>query len=98
MSGPALSVSTNRSESSAKKNEHRVPLQEVNRQFKKVNHGSKSPAKINENQIHDGELNRHPKKVAKSDILSPTVRRSPRHKVLSSILDVACLCLTLYRK
>ncbi|XWS60777.1 hypothetical protein CRYUN_Cryun07bG0066000 [Craigia yunnanensis] len=80
MSGPALSVSTDRSESSAKKNEHHIPLREVNRQFKKVNHGSKSPAKINENQIHDGEFNRHPKKVAKSDILSPAVRRSPRLK------------------
>ena len=75
MSGPALSVSTNRSESSAKKNEHRIPLQEVNRQFKKVNHRSISPAKINENQIHDGEFNQYPKKVAKSDILSPSVRQ-----------------------
>ncbi|XVF09339.1 hypothetical protein REPUB_Repub07fG0083800 [Reevesia pubescens] len=80
MSGPALSVSTDRSESSAKKNEHHIPLREVNRQFKKVNNGSKSPAKINENQIHDGEFNRYPKKVAKSDILSPAVRRSPRLK------------------
>ena len=98
MSGLALSVSTDRSESSAKKNEHHIPLREVNRQFKKVNHGSKSPAKINENQIHDGEFNRHPKKVAKSDILSPAVRRSPRLKVLSPNSHVACLCLTLYRK
>ncbi|XWS48197.1 hypothetical protein CRYUN_Cryun13aG0052900 [Craigia yunnanensis] len=57
MSGPSLSVSTNRSESSAKKNEHHIPLREVNRQFKKINHGSISPAKINENQIHDGEFN-----------------------------------------
>ncbi|EOY20873.1 Kinetochore protein spc25, putative [Theobroma cacao] len=80
MSGPALSVSTDISESSAKKNEHHIPLREVNRQFKKVNHGSKSPAKINKNQIHDGEVNRHPMKVAKSDILSPVVRRSPRLK------------------
>ncbi|XVF12180.1 hypothetical protein REPUB_Repub08aG0092100 [Reevesia pubescens] len=79
MSGPALSLSTDRSESSAKKNEHHIPLREVNRQFKKVNHGSKSPAKINENQIHD-RFNGHPKKVAKSDILSPSVRRSPRLK------------------
>ncbi|OMO67497.1 Chromosome segregation protein Spc25 [Corchorus olitorius] len=80
MSGPALSVSTTRSESSARKNEHHIPLREVNRQFKKVNHGSKSPGKINENQIHDGEFNRLPKLVAKSDILSPHVRRSPRLK------------------
>lgn len=98
MSGPALSVSTDRSESSAKKNEHHIPLQEVNRLFKKVNHGSRSPAKINENQIRDVEFSKHPKKVSKSDILSPTVRRSPRLKVLSPNLHVACLCLTLYRK
>ncbi|XVE57182.1 hypothetical protein DITRI_Ditri04bG0071400 [Diplodiscus trichospermus] len=80
VSGPALSVSTDRTESSAKKNEHHIPHREVNRQFKKVNHGSKSPAKINENQIQDGQFNRHPNKVAKSDILSPAVRRSPRLK------------------
>ncbi|XP_022738294.1 probable kinetochore protein SPC25 isoform X2 [Durio zibethinus] len=80
MSGPALSVSTDRSESSAKKNEHHIPLGELNRQFKKVNHGSNSPGNINENQVHDGEINIHPNKVAKSDILSPFVRRSPRLK------------------
>ncbi|XWS50911.1 hypothetical protein CRYUN_Cryun12cG0131300 [Craigia yunnanensis] len=80
MSGPAFSVSTDRSESSAKKNEHHIPLREVNRQFKKVYHGSKSPAKINENQIYDGGFNRNSMKVARSDILSPTVRRSPRLK------------------
>ncbi|XVE54989.1 hypothetical protein DITRI_Ditri03aG0125200 [Diplodiscus trichospermus] len=68
LSGPALSVSSDRSESSSKKHEHHVPLREVNRQFKKVNHGSKSPAKRNENQIYDGGFNRHHKKAAKSDI------------------------------
>ncbi|XVF54069.1 hypothetical protein PTKIN_Ptkin05aG0151600 [Pterospermum kingtungense] len=78
ISGPALSVSTDRSESSAKKNEHHIPLREVDRQFKKVNHGSKSPSKIYENQISDGKLNRLSKKVTSSDILSPPVRRSPR--------------------
>ncbi|TYH98422.1 hypothetical protein ES332_A12G309400v1 [Gossypium tomentosum] len=71
LSGPALSVSSNRSESSAKKNEHHIPLQDANRQFKKFSHGSKSPAKVNENQHIDGELNRNPKEVVKSDILSP---------------------------
>lgn len=84
MSGPALSVSSNKSESSAKKNEHHIPLQDANRQFKKVSHGSKSPAKVNENQNIDGELNRHPKEVAKSDILTPG-RRSTRLKEVAKL-------------
>ncbi|XP_039044589.1 uncharacterized protein LOC120184104 isoform X1 [Hibiscus syriacus] len=83
MSDPALSVSTDRSESSAKKNEHQIPLRDVNRQFKKVNHGSKSPAKVNENQIIDGVFNKHHKEVVKSDILSSVVHRSPRLKELA---------------
>ncbi|KAK8536997.1 hypothetical protein V6N13_041948 [Hibiscus sabdariffa] len=92
MSGPALSVSTNGSESSAKKNEHHIPLQDVNRQFKKVSHGSKSPGKVNENQII-GVFHKHPKKVAKSDILSP-VRRSTYLKEVakSDILSPVVHC------
>ncbi|GMI99481.1 hypothetical protein HRI_003617300 [Hibiscus trionum] len=84
MSGPALSVSTDRSESSAKKNEHHIPLRDVHRQFKKVSHGSKSPAKVNENQIIDGVFHKHPKKVAKSDILSPVHRSTHLKEVAKS--------------
>ncbi|MBA0558617.1 hypothetical protein Golob_015629 [Gossypium lobatum] len=62
MSCPALSVSTDISESSTKKNEHRVPLQEVNRQVEEVNYRSKSPSKATENKLYDGRFNRYSKK------------------------------------
>ncbi|KAK8600095.1 hypothetical protein V6N13_060084 [Hibiscus sabdariffa] len=62
MPGPALSVSTDRSESSTKENEHHMPLQEVNGPVKEVNHTSKSLAKTNGNKIYDGRFNRQPKK------------------------------------
>ncbi|KAG8484120.1 hypothetical protein CXB51_022951 [Gossypium anomalum] len=62
MSCPALSVSTDISESSTKKNEHRVPLQEVNRQIEEVNYRSKSPSKATENKFYDGRFNRYSKK------------------------------------
>ncbi|MBA0615964.1 hypothetical protein Godav_016061 [Gossypium davidsonii] len=62
MSCPALSVSTDISESSTKKNEHRVPLQEVNRQVEEVNYRSKSPSKATENKLYDGSFNRYSKK------------------------------------
>ncbi|GMJ06672.1 ARGONAUTE 1 [Hibiscus trionum] len=72
MSGPTLSVSTDRSEISAKKNkQHHIPLQDVNGHFMKVSHVSKSPMEVNENEIIDGVFNKHTKKVAEPDILSP---------------------------
>ncbi|KAK8569387.1 hypothetical protein V6N13_046446 [Hibiscus sabdariffa] len=90
MSDPALSVSTDRSENSAKKNKHHIPLRDVNRQFKKISHGSESPMEVSENRIIDGVFNKHPKKVAESNILSPGhwshLKEAAKSDILSSVV------------
>lgn len=56
MSGPALSVSTDTSESSTKKNEHRVPLQEVNRQAEETIKVNLQPRQLKINFVMEDSI------------------------------------------
>ncbi|KAF5730872.1 hypothetical protein HS088_TW19G00474 [Tripterygium wilfordii] len=85
VSAPVSSVSTQRSESPAKKDELQIQQRDISRLLKEVNHGMESPLKKNDTaaEEHSKKVNRG--KRVKTSILSPmsasSTRRSPRFMV-----------------